>query len=57
MWRNNFYIAPVNVTNGMVPLGTTYSWAAPSGTGFSGGAIGTSAANISGTLTNTTIFQ
>lgn len=43
------------VINGMVPAGTTYSWAAPVVTGgLTGGAAGINAANISGTLTNPT---
>jgi len=49
-----FTVTPANGTNGIVPAGTTYSWGAPSGTGFTGGAAGSGAANISGTLTNTT---
>jgi uncharacterized protein (TIGR02145 family) len=51
---NTFTVAPVDVTDGTVPVGTTYSWAAPTGSGFTGGTTGTGAANISGTLTNTT---
>ena len=49
-----FTLSPADVTNGVVPSGTTYSWSAPSGSGFSGGTAGTNASNISGTLTNTT---
>ena len=49
-----FTVTPANGTNGVVPSGTTYSWSAPSGTGFSGGASGSGAENINGTLTNTT---
>ena len=49
-----FTVTPVDVTNGIVPAGTLYSWAAPAGAGFTGGAAGAGAANISGTLTNTT---
>jgi hypothetical protein len=48
-----FTVAPVDVTNGIVPLGTTYSWPAPTGTGFTGGTAG-SGSSITGTLTNTT---
>jgi len=51
---STFTVPPVDGTNGVVPAGTTYSWSAPSGTGFSGGAAGSGASNISGTLTNTT---
>ena len=49
-----FAVTPVNGTNGVVPSLTTYSWGFPTGSGFSGGATGTVAVNISGTLTNTT---
>jgi len=50
-----FTVTPVNGTNGTVPAGTTYSWAAPTVTGgVAGGAAGSTAANISGTLTNPT---
>ena len=51
----SFTIAPVNTTDGLVPAGTLYTWAAPSVTGgITGGAAGTSAVNISGTLVNPT---
>lgn len=46
-----FSITPVNGANGVVPAGTTYSWSAPSGSGFSGGAA-SNGASISGTLFN-----
>ena len=49
-----FAITPVNVTNGVVPPGTTYTWSTPSGSGFTGGAAGSGAASVSGTLTNIT---
>ena len=50
-----FTIAPVNITNGIVPAGTTYSWPLPVVTGgLTGGAAGTSQANISGNLANPT---
>jgi|GEM_PF-1305914 len=50
-----FTVTPVDVTDGTVPAGTTYSWAAPSVTGgITGGASGTAASNITGTLTNPT---
>jgi gliding motility-associated-like protein len=52
---NPFTVTPVNVTNGVVPTGTTYSWSAPSVTGgITGGAAGTNQTSISGTLTNPT---
>ena len=48
-----FTVSPVNVTNGIVPAGTTYSWAIPVVTGgLTGGAAGAGAANIGGTLVN-----
>jgi hypothetical protein len=49
-----FTATPVNGTNGTVPSGTTYSWAAPSVVGISGTAAGTNASTISGSITNTT---
>ena len=49
-----FTATPVNGTNGVVPTGTTYSWAAPSVTGITGTTAGSGASSISGTLTNTT---
>jgi gliding motility-associated-like protein len=52
---NLFTVTPVNVTNGVVPAGTTYSWSAPVVTGgMTGGASGTNQTSISGTLTNPT---
>ena len=48
-----FSVTPVNSTNGIVPAGTTYSWGAPTGAGFTGGLAG-SGVTIGGTLTNTT---
>jgi len=50
----NFSLTPVNGTNGVVPAGTTYTWAAPGIAGITGAAAGSNAANISGTLFNTT---
>jgi gliding motility-associated-like protein len=51
-----FNIVPLNVTNGIVPDGTQYTWLAPTGTGFSGGVSQSSAAgSISGKLFNTTV--
>jgi hypothetical protein len=50
-----FTVAPVNVTNGIVPSGTTYTWPLPSVTGgMTGGASGSNAASLTATLTNTT---
>ncbi|MBK7710495.1 MAG: hypothetical protein IPJ37_05815 [Bacteroidales bacterium] len=50
-----FSVTPVNVTNGVVPAGTTYSWGLPVVTGgLTGGAVGAGAAAITGTLGNPT---
>lgn len=50
-----FTITPVNGTNSdIVPVGTTYTWNAPVIAGITGLTSGSGAANISGTLTNTT---
>ncbi|WP_320111174.1 PKD-like domain-containing protein [Draconibacterium orientale] len=50
-----FTITPEDGTNGVVPAGTTYSWAAPTVTGgITGGQAGTDQSEISGTLTNPT---
>jgi len=50
-----FTVTPVNNTDGVVPSGTTYSWSVPVVTGnMTGGASGSAATDISGTLTNLT---
>lgn len=50
-----FQVSPVNPTNGRVPPGTRYTWLAPTGSGFTGGATQSSQQNfISGNLFNTT---
>jgi hypothetical protein len=50
-----FTATPANITNGIVPAGTTYSWSAPTVTGgMTGGAAGTNASSITGTLINGT---
>ena len=49
---DTFTITPTNNTDGIVPAGTQYTWAAPSGTNVTGLTAGTNAANVSGTLTN-----
>ena len=49
-----FVVSPVDVTNGTIPSGTVYSWAAPTGAGFTGGVTGTSQSTITGTLVNIT---
>ncbi len=52
---SGFSVTPADGTNGTVPSGTTYSWAAPAVTGgITGGAPGTGANSISGTLANPT---
>ncbi len=49
---STFNITPLNGQDGNVPGGTTYTWSAPTGTGFTGGlAQGVPSASISGTLT------
>jgi hypothetical protein len=51
---SSFSSIPQNGTNGTIPLGTTYTWTAPTGTGFSGGtAQSTPQSNILQTLTLT----
>ena len=51
-----FTVLPVDITNGIVPAGTTYSWSAPAVTGgLSGGQAISGAANIYGSLYNPTI--
>ncbi|MCA6468299.1 MAG: hypothetical protein IM552_09890, partial [Chitinophagaceae bacterium] len=50
-----FNITPQNGTQGKVPDGTTYTWIAPAGSGFSGGASQTTGVTaITGLLTNNT---
>ena len=51
-----FTSSPFNVTNGVVPKNTTYSWSDPSVTkdSITGGKNGSNSTNISGTLTNST---
>ncbi len=49
-----FIVKPVNVTDGTVPSGTTYTWTAPSYAGITGTTAGTAVDSISDTLTNTT---
>ncbi|MFN5428772.1 MAG: PKD-like domain-containing protein, partial [Bacteroidota bacterium] len=51
----SFNITPQNGTQGIVPDGTTYTWLAPAGSGFSGGASQTTGVTaITGLLTNNT---
>ena len=47
----SFSATPVNGINGSIPVGTIFSWSAPTGGGFTGGASG-SGPSISGTLFN-----
>ena len=50
-----FTVTPTNGAGNSIPTGTTYSWTSPVVTaGLTGGTLGTNAASISGTLTNTT---
>ncbi|MCA6500820.1 MAG: hypothetical protein IM545_10675, partial [Chitinophagaceae bacterium] len=52
-----FTVTPTDGINGTVPASTQYTWTAPTGSGFTGGASQTNAQNnISGRLTNTTAF-
>lgn len=49
-----FNATPTNIDDGVVPTGTTYTWSAPTGTGFTGGsAQNTPQSSISQTLTLT----
>ena len=51
-----FTAAPVNVTNGVVPANTTYTWTvAPNANVTGETAVATASNNISQTLTNTTV--
>jgi large repetitive protein len=51
-----FTAAPVNVTNGVVPTGTTYTWTVAANANVTGEtAVATASNNISQTLTNTTV--
>ncbi len=52
---SSFTSTPVNVTNGIVPAGTTYTWGLPTVTGGATGATtGTNQTNITQTLNNPT---
>jgi hypothetical protein len=51
---SQFTVSPTNGSGNIVPSGTSYTWTAPTVAGITGTAAGTSASNISGTLTNTT---
>jgi hypothetical protein len=52
-----FSVTPVDGTNGVVPAGTTYSWAVYSITGGITGAESGSGTTISGTLNNPSILR
>ncbi len=56
---SNFTIIPQNITNGIVPAGTSYTWSSPAVTGNMTGGSGSSGSplNISGNLTNPTNFE
>src|SRR5476649_1579576 len=50
-----FNVTPTDVTNGVIPAGTTYSWTVPIVTGgLTGGLSGTTQNGLFGTLTNPT---
>ncbi len=52
---SSFSFNPSSIAGNIVPSGTTYTWSAPIVTGgMTGGAAGTNATTISGTLTNPT---
>lgn len=49
-----FTLTPADITDGVVPMTTTYTWSAPTGSGFSGGITQSTGVNsISGRLFNT----
>jgi hypothetical protein len=49
-----FTITPTDVVNGIIPIGTTYTWTVPTGIAFTGGQSQVSSvSNIYGTLVNT----
>ena len=50
----SFTIDPINITDGIVPSGTTYSWNAPTISGGLTGGVAGSGNSISGTLSNPT---
>ncbi|MCX6263126.1 MAG: hypothetical protein NTZ47_01105, partial [Bacteroidetes bacterium] len=51
----SFGITPVNGTNGLVPIGTQYTWLLPSGSGFTGGLSQSQGVNnFTANLTNLT---
>jgi hypothetical protein len=51
---DTFTVTPISGTDGIIPVGTTFAWLAPSVTGgITGGAAG-SGTNVTGTLTNPT---
>ena len=52
----NFQVIPANITNGIVPAGTTYSWPSPSTSGnVSGGSGGSALSQIGGNLSLSTL--
>ncbi len=51
---STFTVSPTNGSGNIVPTGTTYSWSAPTVTGITGTATGSSSSSISGSLINTT---
>ncbi|WP_338226614.1 PKD-like domain-containing protein [Algoriphagus taiwanensis] len=55
---DTFTVTPLNGTNGSVPAGTTYTWAvSPNGNVTGESNVGTPQANISQTLTNTSLVD
>ena len=50
-----FALTPTNITDGIIPVGTNFTWPAPTVTGgITGGVSGTASASITGTLFNPT---
>jgi hypothetical protein len=51
---DSFLVTPIDGTNGVVPIGTTYAWIAPVVTGEITGGVAGSGTNITGSLINLT---
>lgn len=50
----SFAITPIGGTDGVIPVGTTYSWTAPTISGGLSGGVSGSGSSVSGTLVNST---
>ena len=53
----SFAVTPANITNGVVPFGTTYTWAAPIVTGGITGGVAGSGPDVLGSLIRLTPFR